>query len=82
MALATLTWFTIFACLVYVLAVDANVAHWLVLLSKNATIWLQRQWFSIRYSPDSPWLRWQIDRNANENTKKLRKEYEITNKAK
>ena len=76
MALATLTWFTIAACLIYVLAVDANVAHWLVLLSKNATIWLRRKWFLVRHNPDSPWVRWAIDRNARKISKELTKEYE------
>jgi hypothetical protein len=75
-ALATLTWFTIFACLIYVLAVDANVAHWLVLLSKNATIWLRKKWFLVRHNPDSPWVRWAIDRNARKIAKELTKEYE------
>ena len=75
MALATLTWFTISACLIYVLAVDANVAHWLVLLSKNATIWLRRKWFLVRHNPDSPWVRWAIDRNARKLAKELTKEY-------
>ena len=76
MTVATLTWFAIGSCLIYVLAVDANVAHWLVLLSKSATIWLQRQWFLVRHNPDSPWVRWAIDRNARKIAKELTKEYE------
>jgi hypothetical protein len=65
MNIAALAWFTIGACLVYAVAVDENVFIWLVLVSKTASIWLQRQWFRIRYHPDSPWVRWQIERNAN-----------------
>ncbi len=38
MTLATLTWFTIGACLVYVVAVDPNVYTWLVLQSKRLRI--------------------------------------------
>jgi hypothetical protein len=75
-SVTALTWFTIGACLVYVVAIDSNVYTWLVLLSKNATIWVQRQWFRVRYNPDSPWVRWQIDRNANKIAKELTKEYE------
>ena len=75
MTVAALTCFTIFACLIYVLAVDANVAHWLVLLSKSVSIWFQQQWFKVRYNPDSPWIRWQIDRNARKLAKELTKEY-------
>lgn len=76
MTVAALTWFTIGACLIYVLAVDANVAHWLVLLSKSATIWLRKKWFLVRHNPDSPWVRWAIDRNARKIAKELTKEYE------
>jgi len=76
MTVATLTWFTITACLIYVLAVDSNVYPWLVLLSKSVSIWFQQQWFKVRYNPDSPWVRWQIDRNARKLAKELTKEYQ------
>jgi hypothetical protein len=76
MSVAVLAWFTIAACLVYVVAIDSNVYTWLVLLSKNATIWLRKKWFLVRHNPDSPWVRWQIDRNANKLAKQLTKEYE------
>lgn len=76
MALATLTWFTTIACVIYVMTQDDNIAPWLVLLSKSASIWIQKQWFKIRYNPDSPWVRWQIDRNARKLAKELTKEYD------
>jgi hypothetical protein len=75
MNVATLTWFLIAACVVYVVAIDSNVYAWLVLLSKNATIWVQRQWFRVRYNPDSPWVRWQIDRNANKLAREFLEKY-------
>lgn len=75
MTVAVLTWFTIGACLIYIVAIDANVYHWLVLLSKSALIWFRKQWFKVRYNPDSPWIRWQIDRNAQKLAKELTKEY-------
>jgi hypothetical protein len=81
MNVVALTWFLIASCVTYAVAVDENVLTWLALQSKVVTIWLRKKWFSIRYNPDSPSLRWKIDRNANENTKKLRKEYEITEKS-
>ena len=74
--IATLTYLTIVACLIYVLAVDANVSQWLVLLFRSVLIWFQRQWYKVRFNPDSPWVRWQIDRNANRIAKKLTKEYD------
>ena len=64
MTLATLTWFTIAAVILYAVAQDDNVLTWLVLLSKSFNIWVQRQWFLIRYNPDSPWVRFEIKRNA------------------
>jgi hypothetical protein len=64
MTLATLTWFTLGACLIYVVAQDPNVYTWLVLQSKVLNVWIQRKWFMLRYNPDSPWVRWAIDRNA------------------
>jgi hypothetical protein len=64
MSIATLTWFVIGACLVYAVAVDENVYVWLVLQTKLLRIWFERQWYRIRYNPGSPWIRYQIHRNA------------------
>lgn len=61
---AALTWVTLGAVLLYLVSQDENVLPWLVLLSKSATLWIQRQWFLIRHNPDSLWVRWEIDRNA------------------
>jgi hypothetical protein len=72
---ATLTWFVIAGCVTYVVAVDENALTWLALQSKAATIWLQRQWFFIRHNPDSPWVRYEIDRNANKMAKEFLKQY-------
>jgi hypothetical protein len=76
MSLATLTWFTIGACLVYAVAVDENVFPWLVLQSKLLKVWAERQWYRLRYHPDSPWVRWEISRNAERLAKEIRKEIE------
>jgi hypothetical protein len=75
MNIAALAWFTIGACLVYAVAVDENVFIWLVLVSKTASIWLQQQWFRIRYHPDSPWVRYEINRNANKMAKEFLENY-------
>ena len=76
MTLATLTWFTIGACLVYAVAVDENVYTWLVLASKRFIQLVEIQWFKIRYNPDSPWVRYEIERNAKKMAEDLIKEYE------
>ncbi len=76
MNLATLTWFTLGACLIYVVAQDPNVYTWLVLQSKVLNVWIQRKWFMLRYNPDSPWVRWAIDRNAKRLADEIIKENE------
>jgi hypothetical protein len=74
MNLATLTWFTIAACLVYAVAVDENVFPWLVLQSKLLKVWLERQWYRLRYHPDSPWVRYEIKRNSEKLAREIMKE--------
>jgi hypothetical protein len=76
MNLAVLTWFTLGACLIYVVAQDPNVYTWLVLQSKVLNVWIQRKWFMLRYNPDSPWVRWTIDRNAKRLADEIIKENE------
>jgi hypothetical protein len=76
MNLAALTWFTLGACLIYVVAQDPNVYTWLVLQSKVLNVWIQRKWFMLRYNPDSPWVRWAIDRNAKRLADEIIKENE------
>ena len=76
MNLVTLTWFTIGACIVYAVAVDENVFPWLVLQSKLLKVWVERQWFRLRYHPDSPWIRYEIKRNADRLAREIMKENE------
>jgi uncharacterized membrane protein len=76
MSIATLTWFTIGACIVYAVAVDENVFPWLVLQSKFLKVWVERQWFRVRYHPDSPWVRYEIKLNADRLAREIIKENE------
>ena len=73
---ATLTWLVVGAFLVYVVAVDPNVYTWLVLQSKRLRVEVERTWFKVRYHPDSPWVRYEVDRNAKKIADELLKEYE------
>ena len=75
MSIATLTYLTIGACLVYIVVQDANVYDYLVLLSKSAGVWVQRQWFRVRYHPDSPWIRYEIKRNSERMAEEFIKQY-------
>jgi hypothetical protein len=76
MNIATLTWFTIGACLVYIVVQDANVFDWLVLQSKRLGIELRRYWFMVRHHPDSPWVRYEIKRNADKLAQEILKKNE------
>ena len=76
---ASLTWLVIGGVLAYAVAVDPNVYHWIELQAKVVKIWLRRQWFLIRHNPDSPWVRWSIDRNADKIAKQLIQERDKTN---
>ena len=75
MTFSTLTWFTVGACVTYMVAVDANVYPWLVLQSKRLTTELTRRWYMLRYNPDSPWVRYEVERNAKKMAEDLIKEY-------
>ena len=70
----TAVWLTIGGILLFVVLEDPKIFQWLVLVSKIANLWIERQWFKIKNHPDTPWVRYQIKRNAEENAKKLMEE--------
>jgi len=74
MNVVTLTWFTIGACILYAVALDDYIFPWLVLQSKLLKVWSERQWYRIRYHPESPWVRHEILKNADKLAKELIKE--------
>ena len=76
---SSVAWLTLAACLAYVVAIDANVLTALHLLVRVAKVWLQRQWFLVRYNPGSPWVRYAIDQNSKKLAKQLMKEIEDNN---
>ncbi len=76
MTLSALTWFTVGAILIYLVAQDPKVYTWLVLQSKVLTTEIRRRAYMIRYNPDMPWVRWEIDRNADKMAKEIMKEFE------
>ena len=64
-------WLTIGGILLFVILEDPKVFHWLVLVSKIASLWVERKWFLIKNHPDTPWVRYQIKRNADRTAKQL-----------
>jgi hypothetical protein len=67
-------WLTVGGILLFVVLEDPKIFQWLVLVSKIANLWIERQWFKIKNHPDTPWVRHQIKRAAEENAKKLMEE--------
>ncbi len=74
MNLATFTWWVIGACVVYAVAVDENVYPWLILQAKALRIWAERQYYRLRYHPDSPWVRYEVNRNARRLAREIQSE--------
>jgi hypothetical protein len=70
----TAVWLTIGGILLFVVLEDPKIFQWLVLVSKIANLWIERQWFKIKNHPDTPWVRRQIQRNAEATAKKLMEE--------
>ena len=76
---AVLTWLVIGGVLAYAVAVDENVYHWIELQAQVLSLWFQQRWFLFRYNPRSPWVKWEIHRNANRIAKQFIQEQEKTN---
>lgn len=74
MSVATLTWFTVAACILYAVIVDANVYTWIVLQVKKLNLESTRLWYRVRYHPDSPWVRYEVKRNADRLAEEFLKE--------
>jgi hypothetical protein len=67
----TAVWLTIGGILLFIVLEDPKIFQWLVLVSKIAHLWIERQWFLIKNHPDTPWVQYQIKRNADKIAKQL-----------
>jgi hypothetical protein len=67
----TAVWLTMGGILLFVVLEDPKIFQWLVLVSKIANLWIKRKWFLIKNHPDTPWVRYQIKRNAESTAKQL-----------
>jgi hypothetical protein len=72
----TFAWLVIAAVLTYAVAVDPNISDWLVLQSKRFNVEMQRFWYLLRHNPSTPWIRYEINRNANRIAKEIQSEME------
>lgn len=76
MSLVTLVWLTLFSFLAYAIAQDANIYDWLVMKVKLGGIFFARIYYLVRFHPRSPWVRFEIHRNAQRIAKELTREME------
>ena len=67
----TAVWLTIGGILLFVILEDPKIFQWLVLVSKIVNLWIEQRWFLIKNHPDTPWVQYQIKRNAEINAQKL-----------
>lgn len=77
--------FTIFAILVYMMAVDRNVITFFDLMIRYTGVQIKRAWWLVRFHPINPiprWtLNWRAERMARQLEKSLKKtEEELTKK--
>ena len=66
MTAPAIVWTAIIGVLAYVLAVEPSFFTYLMLQVLRLVAFIQRVWVMICIHPDSPWVRYQVDRNADE----------------
>jgi hypothetical protein len=64
MNLATTFWLTLVGLLTYVLAVEPLFFQYLLLQVLRLTTFISRCWMMVAIHPDSPWVQYKINRNA------------------
>jgi hypothetical protein len=64
MNLATTFWLTFIGLLTYVLAVEPLFLQHLLLQVLRLTTFISRCWMMIAIHPDSPWIQYKIQKNA------------------
>jgi len=74
----TLTWFTLGAILVYMMAQDPNVSTWMVLQYQRLNVEMERRWLMIKLHPEAPWFKYRVHRRSMRLAAKLLKEKEET----
>lgn len=67
----------ILAFMTYVVAVDENVAPYLILQTKRLGLNAQRAIWMIRMHPSAPWTKWSINRRAWRLAKEMRDSFNL-----
>jgi hypothetical protein len=61
---AAIFWLTLVGLLTYVLAIEPLFFNYLLLQVLRLTTFIQRIWMMIAIHPDSPWVQYKIQKNA------------------
>jgi hypothetical protein len=61
---AAIFWLTLVGLLTYVLAIEPLFFNYLLLQVLRLTTFISRCWMMIAIHPDSPWVQYKIQRNA------------------
>ena len=64
----------VFAIIVYIIVVDANVGAWIYLQSKMFVVNIKRWIFMVRFHPNNPIPKWTMEWRINRISKQLQKE--------
>jgi hypothetical protein len=80
MNLATTFWLTFIGLLTYVLAVEPLFFNYLLLQVLRLTTFIFRCWMMIMIHPDSPWVQYKINRNADHIAQQLLNEINGTSR--
>lgn len=72
-------WFTIFACILYLIATDQSIAKFVYLLYKNAEVQYRKIIWWIKNDPRNPIVRFQMERRSMKMAKELMKELQNKN---
>jgi hypothetical protein len=80
MNLATTFWLTLVGLLTYVLAVEPLFFQYLLLQVLRLTTFVSRCWMIVAIHPDSPWVQYKINRNADRIAQQLLNEINGTSR--
>jgi len=69
-------WLTLFVICAYLVATDASVAKYVVLLWKESRLNYEKLKWWVRYNPDNPLVRYAIRRNADKLARELFDEHQ------
>lgn len=72
----------VFFVLAYMISVDQNVSKYIILLGKEAKLFLERSIYMIKYHPSNPISNLMITIRSNKIAKELQKEFESKNETK